>query len=346
MSALPTSLGWSPTFVPLWHDDVLSSLSDSGWQSSLATSMSGSRFSCLGGRTVRLSRALSSFMLDMHVGEHGYREMSVPYVVSRSALEGTGQLPKFEADLFKIDSSSHTCNGEDAFLVPTSEVPLTNLHRSSLFNSPAELPVSYVALTPCFRAEAGSAGRDTRGLIRVHQFDKVELVKITTPEQSKAEHENLTRHAERVLEALELPYRRVRLCAGDIGFGAEECFDLEVWLPGGKEWREVSSCSNMGDFQARRMSMRFRQTIESGAGGGGAAAAAAAKGTTAAAGPTPTHSKKSKDTKNVLCHTINGSGLAVGRALVAVVENSQLAGGGIRVPEVLKKYMGGIDVIK
>merc|ERR1712086_845897 len=255
-------------------------------------------------------------------------EVSVPYLVGRSALEGTSQLPKFQEDLFAITPESHTCNGEDAFLIPTAEVPLTNLHANSILEE-KDLPISYVAWTPCFRAEAGSSGRDTKGLSRTHQFQKVELVKITTTDTSDDQHEILTSHAEACLQALELPYRKVRLCSGDIGFSASHCYDLEVWLPGAGEYREISSCSNTGDFQARRMALRSRPDPP----------------------PTPEaengkKKKKPKKMKPQLCHTINGSGLAVGRTLVAVLENYQRPDGSVVVPEVLRPYMGGVEVLE
>ncbi len=331
LEALPTKLGW-PTdgsFEPKWHDDVASALN--GWQAENAVAISGARFVALSGDVARLERAISAFFLDMHIDKHGYKEVSVPYVVGRSALEGTSQLPKFEEDLFKITEESHQCNGEDAFLIPTAEVPLTNMHRDSILEE-ADLPISYVAHTPCFRAEAGSYGRDTRGLIRTHQFSKVELVKITTKETSKEQHEELTRHAQACLEALELPYRKVRLCSGDIGFSARHCYDLEVWLPGSDEFREISSCSNTGDFQARRMGLRYRPAVKEEESqqkqGGGK------------------KKKKAKKPKPVLCHTINGSGLAVGRTLLAVLENYQMPDGSVVVPEVLRPYMGGKEVLK
>jgi seryl-tRNA synthetase len=329
-SDLPAKLGW-PTdgsFEPKWHDDVASALN--GWQAENAVAISGARFVALSGHVARLERAISTFFLDMHTTKHGYTEVSVPYVVGRSALEGTSQLPKFEDDLFKITPESHQCNGEDAFLIPTAEVPLTNMHRDSILDE-ADLPISYVALTPCFRAEAGSYGRDTRGLIRTHQFSKVEMVKITTSESSMDQHEELTKHAQACLEALELPYRKVRLSSGDIGFSARHCYDLEVWLPGSQEFREISSCSNTGDFQARRMGLRYRpvakQEPEDDAKKGG-------------------KKKKAKKPKPVFCHTINGSGLAVGRTLLAVLENYQMPDGSVVVPEALRPYMGGAEVLK
>lgn len=322
--ALPKELAWDSSFVPRWHDDVALGLN--GWLADQAVKISGARFVALGGVVARLERALSQFFLDLHVTQHGYVEVSVPYVVSRSTLEGTSQLPKFEDDLFKIDTKSHTCNGEDAFLIPTAEVPVTNLYRDTIIEE-SELPLSFVAHTPCFRAEAGSYGRDTRGLVRTHQFHKVELVKITRAEDSDHEHEKLTRHAQACLESLKLPYRKVRLCSGDIGFSARHCYDLEVWLPGQAVYKEISSCSNTGDFQAKRMGLRYRpnETVTEDDKKGGL---------------------KQKKAKPRPCHTINGSGLAVGRALVAVLENYQTPDGSVVVPEVLRPYMGGIEVLK
>ena len=330
---LPSQLEWTDDFEPRWHDDVATSLG--GWNSENAVAMSGARFVALSGQVARLERAISSYFLDMHVTQNGYTEVSVPLVVGRSALEGTSQLPKFEEDLFRITPESHTCNGEDAFLIPTAEVPLTNLYAGQILDE-AELPLSFVALTPCFRAEAGSYGRDTRGLIRTHQFAKVELVKISSAETSDDEHEKLTRHAEQCLEALQLPYRKVRLCSGDVGFSARHCYDLEVWLPSTGEFREISSCSNTGDFQARRMALRYRPTEKAAAADKDAAAAPAKGG----------KKKKAKKPKPVLCHTINGSGLAVGRTLLAVLENYQKPDGSVVVPEVLRPYMGGVEVLE
>lgn len=333
--ALPAELNWPDDFEPKWHDDVASALD--GWKSEEAVAMSGARFVALSGNVARLERAISTFFIDMHVSDHGYSEVSVPLVVSRTALEGTSQLPKFEDDLFKITPESHTCNGEDAFLIPTAEVPLTNMHRESILDE-SDLPISYVALTPCFRAEAGSYGRDTRGLIRTHQFGKVEMVKITTPETSDEQHELLTKHAQRCLERLKLPYRKVRLCSGDVGFSARHCYDLEVWLPGQEEYREISSCSNTGDFQARRMGLRYRPTEK--------APASASAEPPSADGGKKKKKKKAKKPKPQLCHTINGSGLAIGRTLVAVLENYQTPDGSVVVPEALRPYMGGMDVLK
>jgi seryl-tRNA synthetase len=331
--ALPQTLGWTETFQPLWHDDVARKLN--GYWAEAAVQMSGARFVALSGAVAQLERALSMFFMDLHTSTttptaapHGYTEVSVPLVVSRSTLEGTSQLPKFELDLFAITNTSHTCNGEDAFLIPTAEVPVTNLHRGQILEE-SQLPLSYVALTPCFRAEAGSYGRDTKGLIRTHQFYKVELVKITTAESSAEQHELLTSHAEACLQLLQLPYRKVRLCAGDIGFAARHCYDLEVWLPGAHEYREISSCSNCGDFQARRMGLRYRPNTSN-----------SDKATTGS------KNKNKTQAKPVFCHTINGSGLAVGRTLVAVLENYQRPDGSVVIPEVLRPYMGGRQFIE
>lgn len=305
-----------------------------------AVSISGARFSALRGNIAKLERALSTFFLDLHTTQHGYTEIgTVPLIVSRSTLEGTSQLPKFEDDLFRITPESHTCNGEDAFLIPTAEVPLTNLHRDAIL-SESELPIRYVALTPCFRAEAGSYGRDTRGLIRSHQFNKVEMIQIVHPTQSTTVHEELTRHAQNCLEALKLPYRKVRLCSGDIGFSARHCYDLEVWLPGEGQYREISSCSNTGDFQARRMNLRFRPN----------AVADTKNDDNEPKGNNKNNKKKKGKGKGAqpkpeFCHTLNGSGLAVGRALVAVLENYQTPDGSVVVPDVLRPYMGGVDVL-
>ncbi|MBX7248204.1 MAG: serine--tRNA ligase [Caulobacteraceae bacterium] len=269
-----------------------------------AARMSGARFVVLKKQLARLERAIGQFMLDLQTGEHGYTEVNPPVLVRDQALYGTGQLPKFEEDLFRTTS--------EHYLIPTAEVSLTNLVREQI-TAEEELPLRLTALTGCFRAEAGSAGRDTRGMIRQHQFFKVELVSITTPEQSDAEHERMVTCAEAVLERLELPYRRMLLCTGDMGFTARKTFDLEVWLPSQDTYREISSCSNCGDFQARRMDARIRKTGE--------------KGTRFA-------------------HTLNGSGLAVGRTLVAIMENYQDEGGRIAIPDVLKPYMGGLSHIE
>ncbi|MEY2699974.1 MAG: serine--tRNA ligase [Pseudomonadota bacterium] len=270
-----------------------------------AVKITGSRFVTLQGPLARLQRALGQFMLDMHTLQHGYTETYVPYLVNADSLRGTGQLPKFGEDLFRMA-------GDPAwYLIPTAEVPVTNLVRDVIVDA-GQLPLRYVAHTPCFRSEAGSYGRDVRGMIRQHQFDKVELVHITRPDCSEDAHEALTRHAETVLEQLGLPYRRMLLCAGDTGFSSSKTYDLEVWLPGQQAYREISSCSNFRDFQARRLQARWRNP-ETG--------------------------------KPELVHTLNGSGLAVGRTLIAVMENYQMADGSIRVPEVLRPWMGGQEVI-
>ncbi|MEQ1564766.1 MAG: serine--tRNA ligase [Myxococcota bacterium] len=274
-----------------------------------ATKLTGSRFWVLRGAGARLERSLINFFLDLHVGEHGYTEVMVPYVVHRRMAEGTGQLPKFAKDMFKL---AEPLNGDDAYLVPTAEVPVTNLHREEILDE-SELPLKYACFTPCFRSEAGSAGRDVRGLIRVHQFHKVEMVWITTPERAKADHQQLVNHAEHCLQLLGLPHRVVELCSGDVGFGAARCYDLEVFLPS-QGYREISSCSHFGDFQARRMSTRYRP-----AGDGKA--------------------------KPRLVHTLNGSGLAVGRTLVAILENNVQPDGSVVIPEVLRPYMGGLERI-
>jgi seryl-tRNA synthetase len=270
-----------------------------------ATRMSGARFSVLLGAGARLSRALINFMLDVHTREHGYKEVEPPFLVNRAALTGTGNLPKFEEDLFRIGGDW------DLFLIPTAEVPLTNLHREEILDGRG-LPLKYTAYTPCFRSEAGSYGADVRGLIRQHQFDKVELVKITTPEQSHDELEKLTRDAEAILEKLGLAYRRVLLCTGDMGFASAKTFDIEVWLPSQKTYREISSCSNCEAFQARRAQIKFRP-----------------EGTG----------------KPQFAHTLNGSGLAVGRTLIAILENYQQNDGTVLIPDALKPYMGGVEKI-
>ncbi|MCK7548524.1 serine--tRNA ligase [Marinobacter koreensis] len=271
-----------------------------------ATRLAHSRFAVMRGGIARLHRALAQFMLDLHTGEHGYLEAYVPYLVNAETLYGTGQLPKFEEDLFKTEGE------HPLYLIPTAEVPATNLVSDTILG-PEELPLRMVCHTPCFRSEAGSYGRDTRGMIRQHQFDKVELVQVVRPEDSDAALEALTGHAEKVLQRLELPYRVVTLCGGDMGFSAAKTYDLEVWLPGQDKYREISSCSNTRDFQARRMQARWRNP----------------------------------DTgKPEPVHTLNGSGLAVGRALIAVMENYQQPDGSIAVPEALKPYMGGLEVIQ
>ncbi|HET7308040.1 MAG TPA: serine--tRNA ligase [Gammaproteobacteria bacterium] len=271
-----------------------------------ASKLAGARFVVLRGTLARMHRALAQFMLDLHTGEHGYQEMYVPYLVSTETLTGTGQLPKFADDLFALAGDS------GYFLIPTAEVPLTNLSRGDILDAD-KLPRRYVAHTPCFRAEAGAYGKDTRGMIRQHQFDKVELVQLVKPEDSYQALEELTGHAEKVLQALELPYRVMSLCAGDIGFSAAKTYDLEVWLPGQNRYREISSCSNCEDFQARRMQTRWRDP-ETG--------------------------------KPELLHTLNGSGVAIGRALIAVMENYQQEDGAIKVPEALRPYMGGVDCLR
>jgi seryl-tRNA synthetase len=285
-------------FEPKAHWDIGAALGILDFER--AARMSGARFSVLLGAGARLARGLINFMLDLHTREHGYREVEPPFLVNRAALTGTGNLPKFEQDLFKI------AGDWDLFLIPTAEVPLTNLHREELLEA-KQLPLKYTAYTPCFRSEAGSYGADVRGLIRQHQFDKVELVKITTAEQSHEELEGLTRNAETILERLGLPYRRMLLCTGDMGFASAKTYDLEVWLPSQKTFREISSCSNTEAFQARRAQIRYRPD------GGG---------------------------KNQFAHTLNGSGLAVGRTLIAVLENGQQADGSVVIPEALRPYVG------
>jgi seryl-tRNA synthetase len=270
-----------------------------------ATRMSGARFSVLTGAGARLARALINFMLEIHTSEHGYNEVEPPFLVNADALRGTGNLPKFEQELFKIA-------GEwDLYLIPTAEVPLTNLHRGEIVDG-RKLPFRYTSYTPCFRSEAGSYGADVRGLIRQHQFDKVELVKFTTPDQSYDELESLTRNAEEILKRLELPYRTMLLCTGDLGFASAKTYDIEVWLPSQEKYREISSCSNTEAFQARRANIRFRR-----------------EGTG----------------KAEFVHTLNGSGLAVGRTLIAILENYQQADGSVTVPEALRSYMGGLERI-
>ncbi len=279
-----------------------------------ATKITGARFIVMRGQFARLHRAIAQFMLDLHTEQHGYTEMYVPYLVNADSLYGTGQLPKFGKDLFHTEPLVEKVNDEEPrklSLIPTAEVPVTNLVRDTI-SEETDLPLKMTAHTPCFRSEAGSYGRDTRGLIRMHQFDKVELVQITKPEESMAALEELTGHAEKVLQLLELPYRKVVLCAGDMGFGARKTYDLEVWVPAQETYREISSCSNMWDFQARRMQARFRRKGEK---------------------------------KPELVHTLNGSGLAVGRTMVAILENNQQADGSIAIPQVLQKYMNGAEFI-
>ena len=283
-----------------------------GLDFSTAAKISGSRFVVITGKLAKLQRALTQFMLDHHTEKNGYTETYAPYLVNSDSLTGTGQLPKFEADLFKTHLHGEEGEAKALYLIPTAEVPVTNIVRDSIIKD-TELPLKYVAHTPCFRSEAGSYGRDTRGLIRQHQFEKVELVQISKPEKSYEILEELTEDAEGILKLLELPYRKVLLCTGDLGFSSAKTYDLEVWLPGQEAYREISSCSCFEDFQARRMQLRWK-------------------------------SPTTKDTE--FLHTLNGSGLAVGRTLVAVIENYQNADGSITIPEVLQAYMGGLTKIK
>lgn len=271
-----------------------------------AAKITGSRFALMQGAVARLHRALTQFMLNTHTGEHGYEEVYVPYLVNRDSLYGTGQLPKFEEDLFKLNDE------REFYLIPTAEVPVTNILRDEIVRDAALLPIKYVCHTPCFRSEAGSHGRDTRGMIRQHQFEKVELVQFVRPEESDAALEQLTGHAEAILQALGLPHRTVVLCGGDLGFSAAKTYDIEVWIPSQGKYREISSCSSFRDFQARRMKARY---------------------------------KNPETGKPELLHTLNGSGLAVGRTLVAVLENYQQADGSVTIPDALKPYMGGVDKI-
>ena len=290
-------------FEPKQHFELGSSQDWMDFES--ASKLTGARFVVLRAAMARLHRALIQFMLDTHTQQHGYTELYVPYMVNADSLRGTGQLPKFEEDLFKLN------NEQGYYLIPTSEVPVTNLVRDTIVEATC-LPLKFTSHTPCFRSEAGSHGKDTRGLIRQHQFEKVEMVQITRPDQSWQALENMVGHAETILQKLGLPYRIITLCSGDTGFSAAKTYDLEVWLPGQQKYREISSCSNTLDFQARRMLARYRNP----------------------------------DTgKTELLHTLNGSGVAVGRALVAVVENYQTADGRIRIPEVLRPYMGGADYL-
>ena len=267
-----------------------------------AAKITGSRFAKMSGSIARLHRALTQFMLNTHIEEHGYDEVYVPYIVNADSLFGTGQLPKFEEDLFKLDDE------RNYYLIPTAEVPVTNIHRNDIVDS---LPIKYVSHTPCFRSEAGSSGRDTRGMIRQHQFEKVEMVQFVHPSESTQAHEDLTAQAESLLQKLDLPYRTVVLCGGDLGFSAAKTYDIEVWLPSQDTYREISSCSNFTDFQSRRMKARFRNA----------------------------------EGKTEFLHTLNGSGLAVGRTLIAVLENYQQADGSIAIPEVLQPLMGGLTQI-
>lgn len=297
-------VGTPPTFSfePKAHWEIAQKLDLLDFEA--AAKVTGSRFVFYKGLGARLERALINFMLDMHSGQHGYTEMLPPLIVTRDSLRGTGQLPKFEEDLFKLTES-------DFFLIPTAEVPVTNYHRDEIMTLD-ELPKYYVAFTPCFRSEAGAAGRDTRGIIRQHQFHKVELVKLVVPERSYEELETLTAHAEAVLQALELPYRVVTLCTGDLGFAAAKTYDIEVWLPQSGMYREISSCSNFEEFQARRANIRFRR--QAGA-------------------------------KPEFVHTLNGSGLAVGRTVAAILENYQQEDGSVLIPEALRPYMGNVTRI-
>jgi len=297
-------------FTPLDHVDIGEKLG--GLDFEAAAAVSGSRFAVLMGPLARMQRALTQFMLDLHTREHGYAEVYVPFLVQPQALVGTGQLPKFEHDLFAIRGETDEQGLAPHYLIPTAEVPVTNLVRDQIVEAD-RLPLKFTAHTPCFRSEAGSYGKDTRGLIRQHQFEKVELVQLVKPETGRAALDELTAHAEAVLQALELPYRAVTLCTGDLGFSAHRTIDLEVWLPGQDAYREISSCSYFGDFQARRMQARWRNP-ETG--------------------------------KPELLHTLNGSGLAVGRTLLAIMENYQQADGSITVPAVLRPYMGGLERIQ
>jgi seryl-tRNA synthetase len=290
------------SFAPKQHFELGEALGQMDFET--AVKLSGARFVVLKKGLARLERALGQFMLDAHTGQHGYAEVNPPLLVQDDVMFGTAQLPKFADDQFRTTT--------DHWLIPTAEVPLTNLVRESIIEE-AELPLRFTALTPCFRAEAGAAGKDTRGMIRQHQFTKVELVSITTPEQSKDEHERMLSCAEEVLRRLELPYRVMTLCTGDMGFASQKTYDIEVWLPGQNMYREISSCSICGEFQARRMSARYR-------------------------------TREGRTVRHV--HTLNGSGVAVGRALIAVMENYQQADGSIAVPEVLRPYMGGIEKIE
>ncbi len=290
-------------FEPKDHVDLGAGLGMMDFET--AAKITGSRFTVMSGPLARLQRALTQFMLNTHTKEHGYTETYVPFMVNAESLQGTGQLPKFEEDLFKLGGDS------GYYLIPTAEVPVTNIVRDVIVEAD-DMPRKFVAHTPCFRSEAGSYGKDTRGMIRQHQFEKVELVQVVRPEESDEALEQLTGHAEAILQKLELPYRVVTLCTGDLGFSARKTYDLEVWLPAQDTYREISSCSNFGDFQARRLQARWRNP-ETG--------------------------------KPELAHTLNGSGLAVGRTLVAVMENYQQADGSIRIPKVLQHYMGGVEVI-
>jgi len=291
-------------FDPLDHIELGNT--EQGMDFESAAKITGARFVVLRGKIARMHRALIQFMLDTHITEHGYNEIYVPYMVNRDSLMGTSQLPKFEEDLFKVPFGER-----DYYLIPTAEVPVTNMVRDEILDE-SQLPMKFTAHTPCFRSEAGASGRDTRGLIRQHQFEKVEMIQMVKPEDSWQALENMTGHAEKILQKLELPYRVINLCGGDLGFAAAKTYDIEVWLPAQNKYREISSCSNTLDFQARRMKARWRN---------------------------------SETGKPELLHTLNGSGLAVGRTLVAVLENHQNADGTINVPAALQPYMGGLSVI-
>lgn len=289
-------------FTPKAHWDIAADLGILDFEA--GAKVTGSRFTFYKGLGARLERALINFMMDLHSDEHGYEEMLPPYIVNQDSLYGTGQLPKFEEDLFKLTEGGY-------YLIPTAEVPVTNFHRDEILSA-EDLPRNYVAYSSCFRSEAGAAGRDTRGLIRQHQFNKVEMIKIVHPDQSYEELEKMTANAERVLQLLKLPYRVLALCTGDLGFTAAKTYDLEVWLPESGMYREISSCSNVEDFQARRANIRFRPEVKA---------------------------------KPEFVHTLNGSGLAVGRTVAAILENYQLEDGHVEVPEVLRPYMGGVEYI-
>ncbi|GAA0138161.1 serine--tRNA ligase [Paenibacillus sp. YSY-4.3] len=289
-------------FTPKAHWDIATDLGILDFEA--GAKVTGSRFTFYKGLGARLERALINFMMDLHSNEHGYEEMLPPYIVNRDSLYGTGQLPKFEEDLFKLTEEGY-------YLIPTAEVPVTNFHRDEILGA-EDLPRNYVAYSSCFRSEAGAAGRDTRGLIRQHQFNKVEMIKIVHPDQSYEELEQMTANAERVLQLLKLPYRVLALCTGDLGFTAAKTYDLEVWLPEADAYREISSCSNVEDFQARRANIRFRPEAKA---------------------------------KPEFVHTLNGSGLAVGRTVAAILENYQTEDGRVEVPEVLRPYMGGLEYI-
>ncbi|NCG21260.1 MAG: serine--tRNA ligase [Rhodobacterales bacterium] len=308
----PVERTWGdiPTFdfTPQAHVEVGAKLGILDLERS--TKLTGARFAILRGMGARMERALINFFLDLHTGEHGHTEVMVPYMVHAHVAEGTGQLPKFADDMFKLAGK---VNGEDAYLIPTAEIPVTNIHREEILDID-KLPIKFACFTPCFRSEAGSAGRDVRGIIRQHQFHKVEMVWLTTPERAEADHHQMVDHAETALKRLGIPYRVVRHCGGEVSFAAHKCFDLEAWLPSQDNYREISSVSWFTDFQSRRMKMRFR--------------------------PAPVEGKKQKPR---LVHTLNGSGLAVGRTMVAILENYQQADGSVIIPEALRPYMGGIE---